>query len=263
MTTLSPLNASALAFKSLHTPGTPLLLANIYDTTSALTLASHPKCPALATASFALAAANNLRDQDLTLPVHLSLLAPIAAIARQAGKPLTIDLQDGYGEQLEEAVRAAIGFGAVGINLEDSDHTTEEMMDVEVAVARVKRALAVAKGEGVPDFVVNARSDAFIRGGTLDEAIERGKRYLAVGATTAYIFWPRGKVMDEEGVARAVKELGGMLNLAPRVVGAGKGELTSRDLARLGVARVSVGPQMYLVVTQVLRKAAEAIFGEE
>ena len=79
-------------------------------------------------------------------PRHAPRLSiPIAAIARKANKPLTIDLQDGYGDRLEEAIRSVIALGAVGINLEDSNQTTtEEMMDVETAVGRIKRVLEVA-----------------------------------------------------------------------------------------------------------------------
>ncbi|KAK4451076.1 phosphoenolpyruvate phosphomutase-domain-containing protein [Podospora aff. communis PSN243] len=254
------LNATALAFKALHKPGNPLVLANVYDTTSALALAAHPHCRALATASYAIAAANGLRDQDLTLDNHLPLLAQIAAIANKAGKPFTVDLQDGYDERIEEAVRAVIALGAVGINLEDSDHVTGEMMGVETAVERVKRALQAAREEGVPDFVVNARSDAFMMGGTLDEAVERGKQYLEAGATTAYVFPGPAKNIDEKGVEMVVRELGGMVNLAVRVVGVGPEDLTSKDLARFGVARISVGPQLYLAAAHALKTAAELTF---
>ncbi|KAK0622297.1 PEP phosphonomutase-like protein [Immersiella caudata] len=234
------LNDTALSFKALHKPGNPLILANVYDTSSALALSAHPQCRALATTSYAIAAANGLRDQDLTLDNHVPLLAPIAAVAQKIGKPLTIDLQDGYGDRLEEAIRAVIALGAVGVNLEDSDHVTGEMMGLDTAVERVKRAAQAAKAEGVPDFV--------------------GKEYLKAGATTVYVFPGPAKNIDDKGVEKAVKELDGMVNFAVRVIGVGPEDLTSKDLARLGFARISVGPQLYLAAVQALKATTDVVF---
>lgn len=180
-------NAEAQSFKSLHVPGRPLLLANIHDPSSARTVAALPSCKALATASYSVALSNKTDDDNLDLETQLTAVRDIAVIARQTGKPLTVDLQDGYGERLEEAVRGMIALGVVGINLEDSDQKTHAILDEVVAVQRIKRALAAAAGVGVPDFVVNARSDSLFRGHPLDEAIRRGKLYLEAGATTVFV----------------------------------------------------------------------------
>lgn len=42
-----------------------------------------------------------------------------------------------------------------------------------------------------------------------------------------------------------------------------EGTLTTRDLARLGVARISVGPQMYFAAVRALRAAVVVVYGEE
>lgn len=97
----------------------------------------------------------------------------------------------------------------MGINLEDSDTTSGELIPVGEAASRIRLALATARNAGLEDFVVNARSDAFFRGGTLDESISRGKAYLEAGATTVYILWPAGRLHREEDVTRVVRELGG------------------------------------------------------
>jgi len=258
------LAARATAFKALHRPLHPLVLANVFDATSAALVAALPQTAALATASYAMALALGTTDPELTLDAHLAALQPIAAVARRTGKLLTVDLQSGYGDRLADAVRAVMRepIGASGINLEDSEQATGAILGEDEAVARIETALRVAREEGVPDFVVNARSDSFVRGGTLEEAVRRGRRYLAAGATTAYVFWQAGKPMDEESVAFAVRELGGMVNLAPRLGAGGKG-LTTNDLKRLGVARVSVGPQIYLAAAAALKKAAEETYGLE
>ncbi|KAK1833690.1 2-methylisocitrate lyase [Podospora conica] len=257
--------ARATAFKALHRPSHPLLLANIYDAASANIVAALPGTVALATASYAVAAALGTTDEQLPLDAYLAALRPIADVARRFNKPLSVDLQSGYGTRLEEAVRAVVRapIGAAGVNIEDSDQKTGAMMAEDEAVARIKRVLAVAREERVGDLVVNARADSFIRGGTLEESVARGKRYLEAGATTVYIFWPEERrEMDEEGVKFAVRELGGMVNLAPGKLRGGKG-LTSADLKRLGVARVSVGPSLWFAAKRALEEMAEEVYKVE
>jgi 2-methylisocitrate lyase-like PEP mutase family enzyme len=254
-------NAQAQSFKSLHVPGKPLLLANIYDPATARTVASLPGCKALATASVAIALANNSSDDDLDLDTQFAAVREIAVVAREAGKPLTVDLQDGYGEKLEEAVRGMIALGVVGINLEDSDQKTHTVMDDAVAVQRIKRALVAAAEVGVPDFVVNARSDSFLRGGTLDESIRRGKLYLDAGATTVYIIGGSRQI-GREDVKKMVDSLQGRVNVGtilPKPGGSTE-TLTSKHLADLGVARVSIGPQLYFATMDAAKKVATKVF---
>ncbi|KAJ4290024.1 hypothetical protein N0V88_006825 [Collariella sp. IMI 366227] len=106
--------ARAAHFKSLHVPGAPLLLANVYDAISARAVGSLPQCRALASASWALAKSIGIDDEQLTREQNLALLQPIAAVARQLGLPLTVDIQDGYGEELEEVVRRGKKFLVAG-----------------------------------------------------------------------------------------------------------------------------------------------------
>ncbi|KAK5659506.1 hypothetical protein OQA88_707 [Cercophora sp. LCS_1] len=253
----------AKSFKALHIPGKPLILANVYDALSAQVVASLPQTIALASASYSISLAGGTTDTDLDLDTHLRLLKPIADIARQTNKPLTVDLQFGHGARLAEAVRAVIALGAVGANLEDSENET--MSSPEAAIERIKTALRVAKEEGVPDFVVNARSDSYFKGGTLEESIEKGKRYLEAGATTVYILWPPGKLQTEEEMVRVVKELDGRVNVSVKVADPNgepiPGALTTSDFARLGVARISVGPQLYFAAVKALREMAGVIYG--
>ncbi|KAL2015243.1 hypothetical protein VTK56DRAFT_5949 [Thermocarpiscus australiensis] len=266
--TPTALAALAKTFKSLHVPGDPVVLANVYDATSARAVASLPGCRALATASHAVALALGTTDEQLTLEQNLAGTAPIAAVARARGLPLTVDLQDGYGERLEEAVRGVIALGAVGANLEDSVQREEGrpgvVMDEAVAVERVRRAVQAAAEAGVPDFVVNARSDSFLFGGTLEESISRGRKYLEAGATTVYVLWPMGVRATEKEVKKVVEALDGKVNLLPVLSAAGregKKPLTSADMARLGAARVSIGPQLYYAAVQALKAKANEVFG--
>jgi len=146
-------NNLALTLRCPHVPGKPIILANVYDTLSARAVAELPSAKALATASYSVALAINTADDDLQLGEHLAALRPIAAVAAEKGKPLSIDFQDAYGEKLEDGVRALVQVGVVSINLEDCDKETQKMMPVEVAAERVERVLKTAEEDGVPDFV--------------------------------------------------------------------------------------------------------------
>jgi len=254
-------NDEAQAFKALHVPGKPLLLVNVNDIASAKLISSMPQCKALATASFSIALAHGVEDPDLTLEMNLETVAKVAKVARAAGKPLTVDLQDGYGDQLEEAVKTLINMGVVGINLEDSLIRENRMMDEATAIDRIKRVMSVANAAGVPDFVINARSDTYFKGGTIEESIRRGKLYLEAGATTIFIFRTVG--LGREEVQKVVQGLGGMVNISQRlpIPGAPTPPLTAAEIAELGAARISIGPQLHYAAMAGMKKAAQDVFG--
>jgi 2-methylisocitrate lyase-like PEP mutase family enzyme len=162
---MSSTNAIATAFKGLHQSGNPVVLANIWDTLSAKAVASLPSCKALGTSSFAVARANGTEDNELTLDTNLVAVKAIAAVAKEYEKPLTVDIQDGYGSQLEDAIAGLIRFNVSGANLEDFDNTNQTMYSKSETVARIQRALGIATKLDVPEFVLNARCDALIHGG--------------------------------------------------------------------------------------------------
>ncbi|TAQ88227.1 hypothetical protein B7494_g3460 [Chlorociboria aeruginascens] len=196
MSPFNPSTANKLArtLKALHIPGHPVVFTNIWDAPSASLALSQPKTKALATASYAVAAVNGLNDEDLTLEANLACISKIAArIAKEERAdsiPLSVDLQDGYGNRLPEAVEAIIDLGAVGINLEDSKSVNGkmELITAEEHVQRIGQVLQIAAKKGVPDFVINARTDAIVLGGTIEDAIERGKKYLEARATTVFVW---------------------------------------------------------------------------
>lgn len=88
-----------------------------------------------------------------------SPLATSESEGKANGIPLTADLQDGYGERLEEAVRRLLELGGVGCNLEDWDRGRGGFYSVAEAAERVRRVVETAREVGVGGFVVNARCD--------------------------------------------------------------------------------------------------------
>jgi 2-methylisocitrate lyase-like PEP mutase family enzyme len=246
----------AVTFKALHKPGDPVVFANVYDILSARAVAALPSSKALATASYAVAASRGISDDDLDMDNNLSAVSGIAAIAREHNKPLTVDIQDAYGESLEKAISALIDLGIVGVNLEDHDKTNHAMYSSKEAVERIQRVLAVAKSRGVPDFVVNARCDVLVQGGQLEEVLQRGKEYLAAGATTVFVWGGSSRGVSRQEVQTLVKEFDGRLNV---LLNTKPGGLTIPQLRELGVARISVGPYVQIVAMKALANEAEKI----
>lgn len=243
----SHLNPLAKRLRSLHVPGNPLVLTNIYSPDSATIVASIPATKALATASYAVAAVSGTADASLTLSENLRAIGPIGEIAIKHSLPLTVDLQDGY-EDLAESVKRVIEKGVVGANIEDLQRDTGGVRKLDVAVERIKLALRTAEGLGVPDFCVNARSDILgTEGGTISNAIERGKAFLEAGATTVFIWGGGGgRGLRDHEIKELVKAFGGKLSV---MMSLKDGMLNAGDLADMGVARISIGPGLYFKET--------------
>lgn len=231
----------AKPLKSLHQPGKPLILANVYDILSARAVAALPSSKALATASYAIAAARGTTDEDLGVDENLAAIPSIAAVAKQFNKPLTVDIQDGYGDSLEKSITTLIGCGVVGVNLEDCDKNGK-LYPVDTAVERIKRTMAVAKNKHVPDFVVNARCDVLVQGGKFDEVLDRGQKYLAAGAITVFV-WGASRGVSSQEVQTMVEKFDGHLNV---LLSRKQDALTIPQVRELNVTRISVGPTLQL-----------------
>ncbi|RFU25820.1 hypothetical protein B7463_g10524, partial [Scytalidium lignicola] len=252
MVTFNPTISNNLArtLSNLHIPGRPLILTNVWDGASALSAISHPKTKAIATASFAIAAAAGVDDDDLTLEDNLYAISKISGVIARSGKgetiPLSVDLQNGYGDKLSDAIKSVVKLGVVGINLEDTDiiNGKKELVDIEEQVRRIGRVLVIAKEMGVPDFVINARTDCVLHGGTIEEAVSRGRRFLSAGAKNVFVWGgsERGGLKGAE-VEELVDGLDGKLNVIYRK--SVEGALSINQIAKLGVARISMGPGLW------------------
>lgn len=254
-------NARAKHFKSLHSPGNPLVLTNVWDGISASAVASLPHTRAIATASAAIAAAASTSDDSLSLEQNLRAIRPVAMVAFKHDLPLTVDLQDGYGMELENILREVITLGAVGINLEDCSFEGQ-IYSIENQCDRIRRALGVAREEGLEDFVINARTDALFAGGGIEDAIERGKAYLDAGAWNVFVWGgPSREGWGRDDVKRACQAFNGRLNVILDIKN--EDALTIKELEEIGVARISVGPQiMHLMAAGIAQEAQRILDGK-
>lgn len=232
----SSAGGKAATLRRLHVPGTPLVLPNAWDAASAR-MVEAAGFPVVATSSFAMAGILGYDDGEAA-PVE-DVLAAGARIARAVSLPVTVDFERGYRLTPAELVERFAATGAVGLNLEDSDPSSGEMIDAaeQADFLAAVRAAAMALG---PDLVINARTDSFLRRAgspaeQLAASIDRGARYLAAGADCVYPI----AVADPEVVGDLVEGIPGPINL-----GYGRGGLSLAELGALGVARVSFGPSL-------------------
>jgi len=253
-------NKLAQTFKSLHISGSPLILANVYDGATAKKLLENKATKVVATASYAIAATHGVGDDDLTWEQNLASIRTIGAVTSRSEIPLSVDIQDGY-EDLEATIKAIIEVGAVACNLEDTNSTDGSLRSKEDAVNPIKTTLRVARDAGVPEFVVNARTDALgFDQSAMDDAVARSRAYLAAGSTCAFVWGGmKGRGLRTEEVQELVKLLNGrlsiMMSLAPNM-------LTISELRKTGVARISVGPGVFLTAMRAYGEQVDVLLSQ-
>jgi 2-methylisocitrate lyase-like PEP mutase family enzyme len=241
------MSAKATALLELHRAPELLTVVNVWDVASARAVAAVDGTRALATASHSIAASYGYEDGE-NIPLDL-MLEMVGRIVAATDLPVTADLEGGYGDPAG-TIRRAIGLGVVGANIED------QLRPLPEAAANVAAIMKVAEGEGV-DFVLNARTDAFVLGRDRDpadvlaDAIERGRAYLDAGAPVVFV---PGRLSEEQVVA--IVDAWGPQKLT--LIGI-PGMPSLARLEELGVARVSYGPMPQRVALTALQELAEEV----
>jgi 2-methylisocitrate lyase-like PEP mutase family enzyme len=238
---MTDLADAAHDLRSRHRPGTPLVLPNAWDPPSA-TLVEQAGFAAVATSSAAMLAAIGRRDGGSTPPDEV--FAAIARIATAVRIPVTADIEDGYGLLPTELVDRLLSAGAVGCNLEDTDHHhSGRMIDANAQAERLAGVRAAGHGHGV-ELVINARIDTYVHpiDGQQEETLRRAALYAQAGADCVYpILIPEAEL----GVFLARHD--GPVNvLAPPE------RRAITRLAALGVARISMGSRLANATQQFL-----------
>jgi 2-methylisocitrate lyase-like PEP mutase family enzyme len=241
----------AEALRALHVPGTPVVLPNVWDASSARAFAE-AGFGALATSSGAVADTLGFADGEDT-PVD-EMLAAVGRIAASVEVPVTADVERGYGLEPEVLVERLLAAGAVGCNLEDSDPVTGAMVPAAANAERLAAVRAAADAAGVP-LVINARVDVFIRGGKdqavhLEDGLERARRYLDAGADCTYPIF----LVDEALLASFVEQVDAPVNAFSLP------KSPSRErIAEMGIARITFGGALHHVAGKVVTDMAERL----
>ena len=232
-------------FAALHR-GDILVLPNAWDAGSARVF-ELAGARALATTSAGVAAALGRPDGERLR--RDDMLDALRRIVAAVDVPVSADIESGYGATVAEVcatVAGVIDAGAVGLNLEDA------MRDPAVLVECIAAVRELAHAKGVPVFV-NARTDVWLRGGDPDDGIARLRAYAAAGADG--VFAPG--LADPDAIARVVAAVDRPLNVL-----AWPGVPSARELARLGVARVTVGSGAMRATLGLVRRIAEELLGD-
>ena len=240
--------------RSLHRPGTPLLLPNVWDVATARAVVA-AGFPVVATTSWGVAGALGYED-DERAPAD-EMFAAAARIARGVDVPVTVDAEAGYGMEPAELVAVLRDMGAAGCNVEDTDHAAGRIRDLDAHVDWLSGLRRAASDEGYP-LVINARVDAFFgpfladpspgtQAELVTEGLQRARAYQDAGADCVYpiCLW------EDDALRRFVSEFDGPVNIAwmPDHVDIGlpiAPTPSPAELAALGVARVSWAIFLYL-----------------
>lgn len=247
--------ARAHHLASLHVKGHPLVLYNAWDAGTAKAIAA-AGAPALATSSWAVAAAHGYEDGEAIPFAFVERI--VARIAAVAEVPLTVDIEGGYSDDPQvcaQHVARLIDCGVVGINIEDRIVGGSGLHDIDAQSARIAAIRSMAEGCGVPLFI-NARTDiCFGTGGQppagLDQVRQRAAAYAAAGASGLFV----PGLVDLDAIA----SLAGSIAL-PLNVMAVAGMADARALAGAGVARISFGAGPYRRAMEALQQASQAAF---
>lgn len=222
-----------MSFASLHQPGNPLILFNIWDAGSARAVAD-AGAVALATGSASVAGALGY-DDGQALP-FTRLLQVVEGITSVSDLPLSVDFEAGYADTpagvAENAAQLA-ALGVVGINLEDGIPPERGIRD-----AQAQADLIGAIRQRTPLFI-NARTDLSLQNPPqshpelVAEAIDRASIYAESGADGLFV----PGLVAPDLIAMICRDSPMPVNVmkspaAPDIA----------TLARLGVARISFGP---------------------
>ena len=255
---MSNLAEAAERLRSLHAGSEPLVLPNAWDAATARAVVE-AGFPVVATTSAGVSGALGWADGEAT-PAD-EMFAAIARIARVVEVPVTADIESGYSLAPEEIVRRLLAAGAVGCNLEDTDHTIgRTVRDAAIQADRLAAFKRAARTAGV-DVVLNARTDVFLRLAPteqppIEEAIRRGRLYLEAGADCIF---PSG-VSDEGAIAALVDGIPGPINVIPGF----RGAPGLARLRELGVRRISFAARLYHAMQTEHQRCLAAIrAGEE
>ncbi|MGC5038360.1 isocitrate lyase/PEP mutase family protein [Streptomyces sp. DT190] len=236
--------SKADAFRALHhhrTPEDPLVLPGPWDAVSARVFAE-AGFPALATPSAGIAAA--LGYEDGRVPAD-EMFAAVARIVRTVDVPVSADVEGGYGLPPEELVERLLETGAVGCNLEDSEHGV--LKDPH----RHAEWLAGVRAAAGDRLFLNARVDTFACGvADPERALERAAAYVAAGADCVYpVEAPLAVLPLLRAGIRGPVNVGVFTEDGP----------SPAELGARGATRVTFGPGLQRRAARALREIAAGL----
>ena len=243
-----------IKFKELHYTETPLIIGNVWNVQSARVF-EQLGFKAIGTSSAAMAHSLGYADGE-EMPFK-DLLFLVSRIRSCVSLPLTVDIEGGYGNTVEEVfsnIRALSLLGVVGINIEDSyvDNNTRIQKGKDDFTVFLRGVLNRLKEEGIELFV-NVRCDSFLlQSSALEDAITRVKSYQLLGVDG--IFLPGLTSIEDIKEIKEVLEIALNIMVLPNLP----------SLATLSnVGRVSMGNFQNDYIYTVLSELNTEIFNKQ
>ncbi|KQO45101.1 MULTISPECIES: isocitrate lyase/phosphoenolpyruvate mutase family protein [unclassified Frigoribacterium] len=238
--------------RSLHVPGDPLIVTNVWDSITARIVAGAPGVKALATASHSISEAHGVEDGE-GLDVD-DMLAAVRLVIRSVDLPVSVDFEKAYATDAAgtlDNVFRLIEEGAAGLNIEDSiGQAKAPLYDIDAQVSKIAAARRAGDRAGVP-IVINARVDSLAGDpDSFDDAITRANAYLDAGADCAFVLG----LGTEDLVKAALDRIHGKVSVISN-----PSSVPLARLAELGVSRVSFGPTTMGLTLSHLRDAATTL----
>jgi 2-methylisocitrate lyase-like PEP mutase family enzyme len=190
------------------------------------------------------------------------MIEAITGIVNGVQVPVTVDIEAGYGNNLNEiidSIKKIISTGIVGINIEDSIDLNPILIDEMEFCERISAIRALSDSMGF-HLLINARTDSFYTSlgsprEKLSESIKRGNKYREAGADCIFI----QPVWEKETISTLVKEINAPTNiLANPGIGGGIPPSVS-ELQDLGVARLSLGSGLMKATLALIKKVADEL----
>jgi len=242
-------------FRQLHHHNTPLILPNIWNPLGALML-HDMGYKAVATSSSAIAQTLGWPDGE-RLPFDL-LLKSLKLISDKVSIPVSADVESAYAlteSKLEENINLLLDTGIAGINYEDSDKNTGELVPIEDQVRKIHLIRKISEARDIPLFI-NARIDTYTHGDhltreqKLQETIKRAEAYKNAGADCIFPIL----ITDPNHIKTLINEVDLPLNVM-----AFPGIPDLKELVTLGVKRISLGGGFMKIALQPMKRLAEKL----
>lgn len=239
-------------FKDLHQAGKAFLMPNPFDIGSARIL-DGMRFDAMATSSAGFSWTRGVRDAE-GLVSRDDALRHAADIIAVTSLPVNGDLENGFGDSpdaVAETLKGAIDVGLAGCSIEDySQDPNHPYYALDLAVERIKAAVDI-KSRLAPEFVLTARSEGPVQTEyELRETITRLKAFAEAGADCVYA----PQLKDRDQIVRVIAEVDAPMNI---LAGRQNFHLTRKELADLGVARISIGAGLARLAYSAFTAAAE------
>ena len=240
------------AFAELHRRAGTFVIPNPWDVGSARLLA-HLGFEALATSSAGYAFSIGKPDNAVG---REAMLAHAAAVAAATDLPVSIDLENGFGDAPEivaETIRLAAATGAVGGSIEDATgHADAPLYEPTFAIDRIRAAAEVVRNLPFP-FMLTARAENYLVGKPdLKGTIERLQMYQEAGADVLYA----PGLTDLDDIATLISSVDRPVNVLLGLKGV---KLTVGDVSSLGAKRISVGSGLARCALGAFLRAARDI----